>query len=106
MAAIVTLPVKAPEQVVRLSDEASGLRGFIVVHSTRLGPAAGGCRFWRYATGDDAFADALRLAEGMTYKNALAGLPFGGGKAVIRHPSGPYDRAALFRAFGRAVKEL
>jgi leucine dehydrogenase len=103
---IVTLPAKVPEQIVRLSDKASGLSGFIVVHSTRLGPSAGGCRFWRYATGDEAFADALRLAEGMTYKNALAGLPFGGGKAVIRAPSGPYDRAALFRAYGRALDEL
>lgn len=102
----VTLPAKVPEQIVRLSDEASGLTGFIVVHSTRLGPAAGGCRFWRYPTGDDAVADALRLAEGMTYKNALAGLPFGGGKAVIRAPAGQYDRSALFRAYGRAVNDL
>jgi leucine dehydrogenase len=102
----VTLPAKVPEQIVRLSDAASGLSGFIVVHSTLLGPSAGGCRFWRYATADEAFADALRLAEGMTYKNALAGLPFGGGKAVIRAPSGPYNRAALFRAYGRALGEL
>jgi leucine dehydrogenase len=100
------LQAKGPERIVRLTDEGSGLNGFIVLHSTVLGPAAGGCRFWRYATGDEAVADALRLAEGMTLKNALAGLPFGGGKAVIQAPLGPYDRPALFRAFGRAVDEL
>jgi len=102
----VVLPKNGPEQILCLSDEASGLSGFIVVHSTRLGPAAGGCRLWRYATDADAVADALRLAEGMTYKNALAGLPFGGGKAVIRMPAGHFDRAALFRAFGRAINDL
>ena len=94
------------EQVVRLYDPLSGLAGMIVIDSTRLGPAAGGCRFWSYASGEEVTRDALRLARGMTYKNALAGLPFGGGKAVIRRPTGPFDRAALFRAFGRAVEEL
>ncbi|WP_066662139.1 MULTISPECIES: Glu/Leu/Phe/Val family dehydrogenase [unclassified Sphingomonas] len=95
-----------PEEVLRLDDPQSGLSGVIVVHSTALGPAAGGCRFHRYASDTDAVADALRLAEGMSYKNALAGLPLGGGKAVIRMPDGPFDRAALFRAFGRAVASL
>ena len=95
-----------PEEVLRLDDPQSGLSGVIVIHSTALGPAAGGCRFHPYASDADAVTDALRLAEGMSYKNALAGLPLGGGKAVIRMPDGPFDRAALFRAFGRAVASL
>lgn len=95
-----------PAEIVPLNDAESGLSGVIVLHSTRLGPAAGGCRFWPYASDRDATVDALRLAEGMSYKNALAGLPLGGGKAVIRHPDGKIDRPALFRAFGRAVAEL
>lgn len=95
-----------PEELVRLDDPESGLRGLIVLHSTKLGPAAGGCRLWRYESEADASVDALRLAEGMSYKNALAGLPLGGGKAVIREPARGFDRAALFRAFGRAVASL
>jgi leucine dehydrogenase len=95
-----------PEEIVRLDDPQSGLRGVIVLHSTRFGPAAGGCRFRRYVSEHEASLDALRLAEGMSYKNALAGLPFGGGKAVICEPAGNFDRAALFRAFGRAVASL
>ena len=95
-----------PEQVVRLQDSASGLDGVIALHSTHLGPAAGGCRLWTYPDFNDATQDALRLAEGMSYKNALAGLPLGGGKAVLRRPEGDFDRAALFRAFGEAVEEL
>ncbi len=77
-----------------------------MLHSTRLGPAAGGCRLWRYPDAASAATDALRLAEGMAYTNALADLPLGGGKAVIRLPDGPFDRAALFRAFGREVERL
>ncbi|MGK6319272.1 Glu/Leu/Phe/Val family dehydrogenase [Sphingomonas sp. DT-204] len=99
-------PMELPEEVVRLDDPRTGLAGAIVIHSTRLGPAAGGCRFRDYATEQEATIDALRLAEGMSYKNALAGLPLGGGKAVIRMPCGPFDRAALFHAFGRAVEAL
>ena len=95
-----------PEQVRFFEDPATGLNAVIVVHSTALGPAAGGCRFWAYAEKNDATADAMRLAEGMTYKNALAGLPFGGGKAVIMRPEGPFDRAALFASFGKAVESL
>jgi leucine dehydrogenase len=95
-----------PEQVVRLHDPASGLDGVIALHSTHLGPAAGGCRLWTYPDPAAAIGDALRLAEGMSYKNALAGLPLGGGKAVLRRPEGEFDRAALFRAFGEAVEEL
>jgi len=90
----------------RIEDSASGLKGVIAIHTTALGPAAGGCRLWTY-DGDEAMEiDAARLARGMSYKNALAGLPFGGGKAVLRRPSGAFDRQALFRAFGRAVAGL
>ncbi|SNT02090.1 Leu/Phe/Val dehydrogenase [Sphingopyxis indica] len=95
-----------PVECIRLFDAEAGLDGFIAVHSTALGPGAGGCRFWTYADADLALADALRLAEGMSYKNALAGLPFGGAKAVLRKPAGGFDRAALFQAFGRAVEAL
>jgi leucine dehydrogenase len=99
-------PSSPPCEIVRLDDPAAGLEGLIVLHSVRLGPAVGGCRIWPYAGMAEATTDALRLAEGMTYKNALAGLPFGGGKAVIRRPAGAFDRARLFTAFGRAVEAL
>ncbi|MBZ6377581.1 amino acid dehydrogenase [Pacificimonas flava] len=95
-----------PEAVHMLSDPDSGLEGVIVLHSTRLGPAAGGCRFWTYPGPQEMRRDALRLAEGMAYKNAMADLPLGGGKAVIRAPEGGFDRARLFAAFGRAVDRL
>lgn len=95
-----------PEQVVELNDPASGLRGYIVIHSTAVGPGGGGCRFWYYDSDADAEADSRRLAEGMTWKNAMAGLPFGGGKTVIRRPAGAFDRAALFQALGRAIDRL
>jgi leucine dehydrogenase len=89
-----------------VTDEASGLRAIIAMHSTQLGPAGGGSRFWHYADDADALTDALRLSRGMSYKNAMAGLPLGGGKAVIL--AGP-DRAkspAMLAAFGRAVDSL
>jgi leucine dehydrogenase len=95
-----------PESVQVVRDPASGLDGVIVLHSTRLGPAAGGCRLWRYADGAEMAKDAVRLAEGMAYKNAIAGLPLGGGKAVLRIPAGPFDRRRLFQAFGREVARL
>src|SRR5687767_7629930 len=93
-------------EIVPLEDRKAGLEGAIVIHSTRLGPAAGGCRLWSYACLSEAVEDGLRLAQGMSYKNALAGLPLGGGKAVLRRPEGAFDRAALFDAFGRAVERL
>ena len=96
----------SPASVHLVRDEASGLDAVIVLHSTTLGPAAGGCRFWAYADREAMATDACRLAEGMSYKNALADLPLGGGKAVIARPEGDYDRRALFRAFGRAVDAL
>jgi leucine dehydrogenase len=89
-----------------VDDPQTGLVAVIAVHSAALGPAAGGCRFWRYPDKDRMIADAARLAKGMSYKNALAGLPFGGGKAVIQRPDGEFDRAALFAAFGDAVAAL
>lgn len=99
-------PGYPPEAIHMLQDPESGLEGVIVLHSTRLGPAAGGCRLWQYPDSAAAVTDALRLAEGMAYKNALADLPLGGGKAVIAMPSRPFDRNALFAAFGREVAKL
>lgn len=90
----------------RFEDAATGLHGVIAIHSTALGPAAGGCRFWSYSNPPMMMNDALRLAQGMSFKNALAGLPLGGGKAVLQRPAGDFDRAKLFAAFGRAVQSL
>ncbi|MEJ2407923.1 MAG: Glu/Leu/Phe/Val dehydrogenase dimerization domain-containing protein [Novosphingobium sp.] len=95
-----------PMEYVRLHDETAGLDGVIAIHSTARGPAAGGCRLWTYPDASAAMADAFRLAEGMSYKNAMAELPFGGGKAVLRRPEGGFDRRALFEAFGTAVERL
>jgi leucine dehydrogenase len=78
-------------------------RGFIAVHSSKLGPAVGGTRFWKYANDEAAIQDLLRLARGMTYKNALAGLPLGGGKSIVLRPDGEIDREKIFRAHGRFV---
>lgn len=79
------------EQVLLYTDAASGLRAILAVHNTARGPAFGGCRMWHYANDQAALTDALRLSQGMSLKNALADLPFGGGKAVILHPSGDFD---------------
>jgi leucine dehydrogenase len=87
-------------------DDATGLQAIIAIHSTALGPAAGGCRRWIYTSDADALTDALRLSRGMTYKNAVAGLKFGGGKAVILGNENAPKSAALFTAFGRAVDSL
>ncbi|MBM4375465.1 MAG: amino acid dehydrogenase [Deltaproteobacteria bacterium] len=87
-------------------DAASGMHCIVAIHDTRLGPAIGGCRFLPYDDERDALVDALRLARGMTYKAALAGLPHGGGKTVMLRPKKLFDRAALFRAFGRFLEGL
>jgi leucine dehydrogenase len=87
-------------------DQASGLEAIIAIHDTRLGPALGGCRFIHYASEEEAVIDALRLARGMTYKAALAGLDHGGGKSVLIKPHRRFDRTALFRAFGRFVEDM
>ncbi len=87
-------------------DKATQLKAIVAIHDSRLGPALGGCRFIEYDTDDAALTDALRLARGMTYKAALAGLPHGGGKSVIIRPKGHFDRVALFQAFGRFINDL
>jgi leucine dehydrogenase len=94
------------EAVTHVSDPASGLRAIIAIHSTHLGPAAGGCRFWHYAEAGDALTDALRLSRGMSYKNAMAGLPLGGGKAVILADDKRTKTPAMIAAFGRGVEML
>ncbi|MDG0852647.1 Leu/Phe/Val dehydrogenase [Roseateles puraquae] len=96
----------AHERVLLATDPATGLKAILAVHSTARGPAFGGCRFWHYDSELAALNDALRLSQGMSLKNALADLPFGGGKAVILKPEGTFDRPALFAAFGRAVQSL
>ncbi|HEY6047108.1 MAG TPA: amino acid dehydrogenase [Pyrinomonadaceae bacterium] len=87
-----------------VSAEEGDYRGFVAIHSTALGPAVGGTRFWSYPDDDAAIQDLLRLARGMTYKNALAGIPFGGGKSIILRTDKPIDREAIFRAHGRFVE--
>ena len=87
-------------------DPASGLKAVIAIHNTRFGPALGGCRYLAYADEQSAIADAIRLAQGMSYKAALAGIDHGGGKAVIIRPAHVPSRAALFEAFGRFIETL
>lgn len=94
------------EQLVLSSDPSSGYFGIIAIHDTTLGPALGGTRFWQYASTEAAIVDALRLARGMTYKAAVAGVNLGGGKAVIMGDNKRGDREALFRAHGRFVESL
>src|SRR5919199_668087 len=94
------------EQVVLCNDSSAGYRGIIAIHSTTLGPALGGTRFWSYASDREAIIDALRLARGMTYKNAVAGLNLGGGKAVIIGDNRTTQREMLFRAHGRFIESL
>jgi leucine dehydrogenase len=94
------------EQLVMCHDKSCGYRGIIAIHDTTLGPALGGTRFWNYRTDDEAIVDALRLAKGMTYKNAVAGLNLGGGKAVIIGDNRTLRREMLFRAHGRFVESL
>ncbi|MFK0173251.1 Leu/Phe/Val dehydrogenase [Streptomyces sp. NPDC090306] len=94
------------EQVVLCQDRASGLKAVIAIHSTALGPALGGTRFYPYATEEDAVADALNLARGMSYKNAMAGLDHGGGKAVIIGDPEVHKSEELLLAYGRFVASL
>ena len=94
------------ERVVFCRDAASGLNAIIAIHSTALGPAAGGCRLWGYASDDAALTDVLRLSRGMSYKNAMAGLGFGGGKAVILKTPGFTGADALYERFGEFVDKL
>ena len=94
------------EQVVFCSDDQSGLRAIVAIHSTALGPALGGTRFYPYDTEEEALVDVLRLAKGMTYKAAAAGLDLGGGKAVIIGDSKRDKTEELLRAYGRFVETL
>ncbi|MUV39692.1 Leucine dehydrogenase [Lentibacillus sp. JNUCC-1] len=94
------------EQLVLCHDKSSGLKAIIAIHDTTLGPALGGCRIWPYETEEEAIEDALRLAKGMTYKNAAAGLDLGGGKAVIIADPKKDKNPEMFRAFGRYVQGL
>ena len=95
------------EGVHLFTDPVSGLRAVIAIHSTKLGPAAGGVRFWHYADSNSAITDALRLSRGMSFKNAMADLPMGGGKGVVlaAKPGDSISQAQL-EAFGRVVESL
>lgn len=98
------------EELIFLQDRAIGFKAIIAIHNTKLGPALGGCRYWRYESEKEAITDALRLAQGMTYKSAMAGIPYGGGKAVILEQpgqgSGSSSREALFRTLGKQLQKL
>ena len=89
-----------------VTDRETGLRAVIAVHSTALGPGAGGVRFWHYAEPGEAVRDALRLSRGMSFKNAMAGLPLGGGKAVILADRKRAKTPEMLAAYGRAVERL
>lgn len=94
------------ERVVFAQDRESGLRAIIAIHDTRCGPAVGGCRYWPYASTDEALTDVLRLSRGMTLKSVMAGLGLGGGKSVILADPAVAKGPALLHAFGRAVEGL
>ncbi|HEY7543503.1 MAG TPA: Glu/Leu/Phe/Val dehydrogenase [Blastocatellia bacterium] len=94
------------EQVMFCRDPAANYRSIIAIHSTALGPAVGGTRLWNYSSDEEALIDALRLSRGMSYKTAMAGLPFGGGKSVILGDNNRTDRERLFRAHGRFIESL
>jgi len=96
----------AHEALHLVHDQASGLTAVVAIHSTALGPAAGGTRFWHYADKADALTDALRLSRGMSFKNAMAGLPMGGGKAVILSDASGTKTPEMLAAFGRAIEAL
>jgi leucine dehydrogenase len=96
----------AHEGIHFFTDDRTGLNAIIAIHSTNLGPAGGGVRFWPYTDGSAAITDALRLSRGMSYKNAMAGLSMGGGKGVIIAPSDRVKPRALVEAFGRGIESL
>jgi leucine dehydrogenase len=89
-----------------IDDRATGMKAIIAIHSTHLGPAAGGARFWHYDDDAGALTDALRLSRGMSYKNAMAGLPLGGGKSVLLAPKDRQKSPEFLAAFGKAVDSL
>ena len=94
------------EQVMFCQDKSLGLQAIIAIHSTTLGPALGGCRFWNYESYDDAVLDVLRLSKGMTYKASISGLNLGGGKAVIMGDPSKLKSKAFFNRFGEFVESL
>ncbi|MGQ4275930.1 Glu/Leu/Phe/Val dehydrogenase dimerization domain-containing protein [Pseudidiomarina sp. E22-M8] len=94
------------EQVVFCHDKETGLKAIIAIHDTTLGPSLGGTRLWNYPSSAEALTDVLRLSRGMTYKSALAGLPLGGGKAVIIGDPKKIKSPELFRAYGRFIESL
>jgi len=96
----------AHEGVHFFHDRVTGLKAIVAIHSTHLGPAAGGARYWHYADSERAVTDALRLSRGMSYKNAMAGLPVGGGKAVLLKEEGVTKSPELLAALGRAIESL
>ena len=101
---ITEISVDGFEQVVRGQDVATGLDAYIAIHNTSLGPALGGCRYLSYKSEDEQLNDTLRLAKGMTYKNALAGLDLGGGKATIN--ALPEKNPEFWQAFAGLVNNL
>lgn len=103
---ITPVPASSHEEIYYVEDSAVGLFGYIAVHSTQLGPAAGGLRMRPYNSQQEALTDVKRLSQGMTYKNAAAGLPLGGGKAVIIGDPGHDKTPELLHAFGRAIDTL
>src|SRR5256884_1478754 len=94
------------ENIFFCQEKTFGLKAIIVIHNTTLGPAAGGCRIWPYATEADAIKDAVRLARSMTYKNAAAGLPYGGGKCVVIADPKRDKTEGLLRLLGRFINRL
>jgi leucine dehydrogenase len=96
----------AHEELHFVTDEKCGLKAIIAIHSTHLGPAAGGARFWHYAKDEEGLVDALRLSRGMSYKNAMAGLPLGGGKTVLLADEARTKTPDMLHAFGKAVDHV
>ena len=99
------IEIEGYEKVIHATEETTGLDCYIAIHSTELGPALGGARFWKYKKSHDAIEDVLRLAKGMTYKNSLAGLDFGGAKAVINLRNAK-KTSKLLTEFGKVVESL
>ena len=96
------IEIEGYEKVIHATEETTGLDCYIAIHSTELGPALGGARFWKYKKSHDAIEDVLRLAKGMTYKNSLAGLDLGGAKAVINLRNAK-KTSELLTEFGKVV---
>jgi leucine dehydrogenase len=101
-----TLHIEGYEEVVRCDHREVGFTAWIAIHNSNRGPALGGCRVWRYENEETALTDVLRLSKGMTYKNALARLPLGGGKSVVHTDLKLVDRVALFEELGNFVESL